>query len=243
VVEEGGFLYDSDAYNDDLPYWTLVKGKPHLVIPYTLDNNDMKFSVAPGFTSGDGFYQYLKDAFDVLYREGKSAPKMMSIGLHTRLAGRPGRAAALERFLDTDPRDAGCAQAMEMLHVYAKLVATDVNAAGLYPQVAAHLLACGPCAEDLAGLLAAVRKIDSGPIRFLVNTHIHRDHTAGNAFFAKQGAVIFAREISGPVTSLVKKIDAATVKNSSCSMGSFAGDFAPRSRRSSRWRATTRKTT
>jgi allantoinase len=100
VVEEGGFLYDSDAYNDDLPYWTTVEGKPHLVIPYTLDNNDMKFSVAPGFTSGEGFYQYLKDAFDVLYREGKTAPKMMSVGLHTRLAGRPGRAAALERFLD-----------------------------------------------------------------------------------------------------------------------------------------------
>ncbi|MEO9135022.1 MAG: allantoinase PuuE [Casimicrobiaceae bacterium] len=100
VVEEGGFLYDSDAYNDDLPYWTQVEGKPHLVIPYTLDANDMKFSVAPGFTSGDGFFSYLKDSFDVLYREGKTAPKMMSVGLHTRLAGRPGRAAALERFLD-----------------------------------------------------------------------------------------------------------------------------------------------
>ena len=100
VVEEGGFLYDSDAYNDDLPYWTRVDGKPHLVIPYTLDNNDMKFSVAPGFTSGDGFYHYLKDAFDVLYREGKTSPKMMSVGLHTRLVGRPGRAASLERFLD-----------------------------------------------------------------------------------------------------------------------------------------------
>ena len=100
VVEEGGFLYDSDAYDDDLPYWTRAGGKPHLVIPYTLDNNDMKFSVAPGFTSGEGFFRYLKDAFDVLYREGKTAPKMMSVGLHTRLAGRPGRAAALERFLD-----------------------------------------------------------------------------------------------------------------------------------------------
>ncbi|HEY0380695.1 MAG TPA: allantoinase PuuE [Candidatus Elarobacter sp.] len=100
VVEDGGFLYDSDAYDDDLPYWTRVGGKPHLVIPYTLDNNDMKFSVAPGFTSGEGFFRYLKDAFDVLYREGKTAPKMMSVGLHTRLAGRPGRSAALERFLD-----------------------------------------------------------------------------------------------------------------------------------------------
>ena len=100
VVQEGGFLYDSDAYNDDLPYWVQVEGKPHLVIPYTLDANDMKFSVPPGFTSGEGFFAYLKDAFDVLYREGKTAPKMMSVGLHTRLVGRPGRAAALERFLD-----------------------------------------------------------------------------------------------------------------------------------------------
>jgi allantoinase len=100
VVKEGGFLYDSDAYNDDLPYWTKVDGKQHLVIPYTLDANDMKFSVAPGFTSPSGYFEYMRDAFDVLYREGAAHPKMMSIGLHTRLAGRPGRAAALERFLD-----------------------------------------------------------------------------------------------------------------------------------------------
>jgi peptidoglycan/xylan/chitin deacetylase (PgdA/CDA1 family) len=100
VVEEGGFLYDSDAYNDDLPYWVNENGKPHLVIPYTLDNNDMKFSVAPGFNSGDDFFTYLKDAFDVLYQEGETAPKMMSVGLHARLAGRPGRTAALARFLD-----------------------------------------------------------------------------------------------------------------------------------------------
>lgn len=100
VVEEGGFLYDSDAYNDDLPYWAVVSGKPHLVIPYTLDANDMKFSVAPGFSAPSGFFEYLKDAFDVLYAEGATAPKMMSVGLHTRLAGRPGRAAALARFLD-----------------------------------------------------------------------------------------------------------------------------------------------
>ena len=100
VVEEGGFLYDSDAYNDDLPYWVRVDSKPHLVIPYTLDANDMKFSVAPGFTAPSGYFEYLKDAFEVLYAEGKTTPKMMSIGLHTRLAGRPGRAAALARFLD-----------------------------------------------------------------------------------------------------------------------------------------------
>ncbi len=100
VVEEGGFVYDSDAYNDDLPYWTTVKGKPHLVIPYTLDNNDMKYGGIAGFNSGDQFFSYLKDAFDVLYEEGASAPKMMSVGLHLRLVGRPGRAAALARFLD-----------------------------------------------------------------------------------------------------------------------------------------------
>jgi putative urate catabolism protein len=100
VVEEGGFLYDSDAYDDDLPYWVRVDDTPHLVIPYTLDANDMKFAVPPGFSSPGGFFEYLKDAFDVLYAEGKSTPKMMSVGLHARLAGRPGRAAALGRFLD-----------------------------------------------------------------------------------------------------------------------------------------------
>ena len=100
VVEAGGFLYDSDAYNDDLPYWVDVGGTPHLVIPYTLDNNDMKFGRAQGFNTGADFFTYLKDAFDVLYAEGAEHPKMMSVGLHMRLAGRPGRAAALARFLD-----------------------------------------------------------------------------------------------------------------------------------------------
>lgn len=100
IVEEGGFLYDSDAYNDDLPYWVEVADKSHLVIPYTLDNNDMKYCVAPGFNNGNDFYTYLKDAFDVLYAEGETAPKMMSVGLHARLAGKPGRIAALARFID-----------------------------------------------------------------------------------------------------------------------------------------------
>jgi peptidoglycan/xylan/chitin deacetylase (PgdA/CDA1 family) len=100
VVEAGGFLYDSDSYADDLPYWVSVAGKPHLVVPYTLDNNDMKFAVQNGFDHGEGFFQYLRDAFDVLYAEGEQRPKMMSVGLHCRLAGRPGRAAALARFLD-----------------------------------------------------------------------------------------------------------------------------------------------
>ncbi len=100
VVEEGGFLYDADSYADDLPYWVHDYGKPHLVIPYTLDNNDMRFATAQGFNSGAQFFAYLRDAFDVLYAEGDVAPKMMSVGLHCRLVGRPGRAAALARFLD-----------------------------------------------------------------------------------------------------------------------------------------------
>jgi putative urate catabolism protein len=100
VAEEGGFLYDADSYADDLPYWTKEFGKPHLIIPYTLDNNDMRFASYAGFNSGDQFFAYLRDAFDTLYAEGQDAPKMMSIGLHCRLAGRPGRTAALARFLD-----------------------------------------------------------------------------------------------------------------------------------------------
>jgi putative urate catabolism protein len=100
VVEAGGFLYDSDSYADDLPYWTDDYGKPHLVVPYTLDNNDMRFATPQGFNSGEQFFAYLRDAFDLLYAEGETAPKMMSVGLHCRLVGRPGRAAALARFLD-----------------------------------------------------------------------------------------------------------------------------------------------
>ena len=100
VLDEGGFLYSSDSYADDLPYWVNGPKGPHLIIPYTLDANDMRFVNAQGFGSGDDFFTYLKDAFDLLYAEGASAPKMMSIGLHCRLVGRPGRAAALTRFLD-----------------------------------------------------------------------------------------------------------------------------------------------
>jgi putative urate catabolism protein len=100
LVEEGGFLYDSDSYSDELPYWVNVGGRAHLVIPYALDTNDTKFAVSPGYTIGGDFSDYLIDSFDMLYREGDTAPKMMSIGLHPRLCGRPGRASALERFLD-----------------------------------------------------------------------------------------------------------------------------------------------
>ena len=96
VMEEGGFLYDSDDYADDLPYWIAGPKGPHLVIPYTLDANDMRFATPQGFNSGDQFFSYLKDSFDVLYAEGEAgAPKMMSVGLHCRLVGRPGRVAAL----------------------------------------------------------------------------------------------------------------------------------------------------
>jgi len=100
VAEEGGFIYDVDSYADDLPYWDAAHGKPQLIVPYTLDANDMRFATAQGFNSGEQFFAYLKDTFDVLYREGASLPRMMSVGLHCRLAGRPGRTAALERFLD-----------------------------------------------------------------------------------------------------------------------------------------------
>ena len=100
VAEEGGFLYDADSYADELPYWLSVAGRPHLIVPYTLDCNDMRFATAQGFNSGDQFFAYLKDSFDLLHAEGARAPKMMSVGLHCRLVGRPGRAAALARFLD-----------------------------------------------------------------------------------------------------------------------------------------------
>ncbi len=100
VAEEGGFLYDADSYADDLPYWVKAAGKDQLIVPYTLDANDMRFATAQGFNSGDQFFAYLRDTFDVLYAEGTDKPKMMSVGLHCRLVGRPGRAAALQRFLD-----------------------------------------------------------------------------------------------------------------------------------------------
>ena len=105
VVDDGGLLYDSDYYGDDLPFWTEVTRSdgvtvPHLIVPYTLDANDMRFSLPQGFSHGDEFFEYLRDSFDVLYAEGAEAPKMLSVGLHCRLIGRPGRFRALQRFLD-----------------------------------------------------------------------------------------------------------------------------------------------
>ena len=100
VVEEGGFLYDSDAYNDDLPYFAPeITTKEHLVVPYTLDNNDMRF-VFGGFTYSEQFYNYLKDSFDALYLEGEKSPKMMSIGMHCRILGKPGKIMAMRKFLE-----------------------------------------------------------------------------------------------------------------------------------------------
>ena len=100
VFEEGGFLYDSDSYGDDLPYWEVRNKKKLLIIPYTLDNNDMRFATNQGFNTGDHFFSYLKDSFDTLYEEGKKSPKMMSIGLHCRLIGKPGRIKSLNKFID-----------------------------------------------------------------------------------------------------------------------------------------------
>lgn len=102
VMEEGGFVYSSDSYADDLPYFVPgLDGKPFLIVPYTLETNDMRFATAQGFNSGEQFFAYLRDAFDVLYQEGsEGSPKMLNIGLHCRLVGRPGRAAALARFVD-----------------------------------------------------------------------------------------------------------------------------------------------
>ena len=102
IIEEGGFLYDSDSYDDDLPYWenSFDTEKKHLIIPYTLDVNDMRFASPQGFNSGDQFFNYLKDSFDALYKEGESSPKMMSVGMHARILGRPGRIMAMRRFLE-----------------------------------------------------------------------------------------------------------------------------------------------
>ena len=101
VLDDGGFLYSSDSYADDLPYWIKGPKGPHLIVPYTLDANDMRFATPQGFNAGDQFFTYLKDAFDVLYAEGREgSPKMLNVGLHCRIVGRPGRAAALARFVD-----------------------------------------------------------------------------------------------------------------------------------------------
>jgi putative urate catabolism protein len=100
IADEGGFLYDADDYSDELPFWSKIENSPHLVIPYSLDANDMRFAAAQGFNAGDQFFNYLKDSFDTLYAEGETTPKMMSVGLHCRIVGRPGRFQALKKFVE-----------------------------------------------------------------------------------------------------------------------------------------------
>ncbi len=100
IAEEGGFLYDADDYSDELPFWSKIENSPHLVVPYSLDANDMRFAAAQGFNAGDQFFNYLKDSFDTLYAEGEAEPKMMSVGLHCRIVGRPGRFQALKKFVE-----------------------------------------------------------------------------------------------------------------------------------------------
>ena len=100
LAARNGFLYDCDAYNDDLPYWVKVEGRQHLVVPYSFDNNDSRFGRAQGFDVADEFFTYLRDGFDYLWRQGETSPRMMSIGLHCRQIGRPGRILGLERFID-----------------------------------------------------------------------------------------------------------------------------------------------
>ncbi|HEU0196297.1 MAG TPA: allantoinase PuuE [Nevskiaceae bacterium] len=105
VAEEGQYLYDADYYGDDLPFWLNVglgdgSTRPQLIVPYTLDTNDMRFASPQGFNTADHFFNYLKDAFDVLYAEGETTPKMMSVGLHCRLSGHPARLPGVQRFLD-----------------------------------------------------------------------------------------------------------------------------------------------
>ena len=107
LVEEGGFVYDSDSYNDETPYFVDVRGKQHLVVPYTLDANDFRFFASPGFVTPSQFFEYLKESFDRLYSEGRWAPKMMSVGLHMRIIGRPARLNALERFIEYAQRFSG----------------------------------------------------------------------------------------------------------------------------------------
>jgi len=100
LIEEGGFIYDSDSVADEIPYYVTVVGRPFLVVPYTIEVNDMKFWTTGAFGNADDFFKYMKDTFDILYEEGVDHPKMMSVGLHLRVTGRPGRAKALEQFLD-----------------------------------------------------------------------------------------------------------------------------------------------
>lgn len=127
VAEEGGFTYDSDDYSDDLPFWSNQTKTSHLIVPYTLDTNDMRFCTPQGFHTGEQFFEYLRDAFDVLYTEGKTAPKMLSIGLHCRIIGRPARLAGLEKFLRhiSSHQDVWVCRRIEIARHWRKTFASD----------------------------------------------------------------------------------------------------------------------
>jgi OHCU decarboxylase len=195
VMEEGSFLYSADSYADELPYWLEGPNGPQLVVPYTLDANDMRFATAQSFNSGDQFYAYLKDSFDLLHAEGETAPKMMSVGLHCRLAGRPGRAAALARFLDYvgSHKDAWVAKRIDIArhwirhHRPAELTPATMGRAlfvELYGDVLEHspwvaesvhghgLNEAHATAEGLHGAFAeALRGADRGRKLALINAH------------------------------------------------------------------------
>ena len=196
VVEEGGFLYSADSYADDLPYWLAHGEGPQLMVPYTLDANDMRFATPQGFNAGSQFLDYLKDSFDVLYREGvEGAPRMMSIGLHCRLVGRPGRAAALARFLDHVQghdsvwlaRRIDIARHWHRYHPPAGIGPSGMNEAMFAerfgdvfentPEIArdAHRAGLGPAEDTAKGLHAvlvkAMRGLDDGARRRLIEAH------------------------------------------------------------------------
>lgn len=198
VMAEQGFLYSADSYADELPYWVQGPHGPQLIVPYTLDVNDMRFATPQGFNSGDQFYAYLKDTFDTLYAEGDTAPKMMSVGLHCRLVGRPGRAAALARFLDY-------VQSHEQVWVATRLeiarhwVATHPPSGGYQPTAMPQAL----FVERLGGVFedspwAATRAAKAGPFADVAALHAAMMTCVQSASSGEQLALIRAHpELSG----------------------------------------------
>ena len=208
ATAEGSFLYFADSYADELPYWIEAHGRHELVVPYTLDANDMRFATPQGFNSGDQFFAYLKDSFDTLYAEGADSPKMMSIGLHCRLVGRPGRAAALARFLDyvqshervwvarridiarhwikTHPPEGGHKPSRMALPLFLELYGDIFEHT---PQIAERAFRAGlTSGEDTAGglhaaLVKAMRAMDKGEKLKLIRAH---PDLAGRLAVAKQ---------------------------------------------------------
>lgn len=225
TIEEGGFLYSADSYADELPYWVERDGKPFLIVPYTLDANDMRFATPQGFNAGDQFYAYLKDTFDVLYAEGERTPKMMSVGLHCRLVGRPGRAAALARFLDYVAAHEGVwvARRVDIARHWARchlppgttpdrmgralFVALygDVFEASPWIAEAAHKAGLGPETASADGLHAALMRVLEGATRAqkLALIRAHPD-LAGRLRLADMAPDSQAEQASAGLTSLTE---------------------------------------